>query len=218
MISYFHWINSCQTWLVKTLFFVLVTGDVIARNSSWWKNDCVTREGTEIVSRTCSYGMSQLIFYSTHVLQISSSCIDLVSTNQQNFVINSGVHSSLHPNCHHQIAFSKINIKIDDPPFYERLVRDYINADSKSINEAIEMFNWEKLFQNKNILDKLKLFNETIFSIVYNYISNKCNTYNDKDPRVSLTKKIVLLTIKIKYLRSNSRMEDLIFFTKTCKP
>ena len=45
---------------------------------------------------------------------------------------------------------------------------DYENADSQSIIKAIEIFNWEKLFQNKTILDQLKLFNEAIASIVHN--------------------------------------------------
>ena len=44
------------------------------------------------------------------------------------------------------------------------------------------MFNWEKLFQNKNIHDQLKLFNETIVSIVSNYIPNKFIICNEKDP------------------------------------
>ena len=40
------------------------------------------------------------------------------------------------------------------------------------------MFNWEKLFQNRNINDQLKLFSETILSV----ITSKCITCNDKDP------------------------------------
>ena len=44
------------------------------------------------------------------------------------------------------------------------------------------MFNWEKLFQNKNIQDQVKLFNETIVNIVSNYIPNKFIICNDKDP------------------------------------
>ena len=49
-------------------------------------------------------------------------------------------------------------------------------------NQLIEMFNWEKSFQNKNIHDQLKLFNETIVNIFYNYIPNKPIICNDKDP------------------------------------
>ena len=67
------------------------------------------------------------------------------------------MHPSLHPNCHHQIVFSKVNLKIEYPPFYERLVWDYKNTDPQSINKAIETLNWKKLFQNKNNQDQLKL-------------------------------------------------------------
>ena len=63
------------------------------------------------------------------------------------------MHPLLHPNCHHQIVFSKLNLKIEYPPLSEQLVWDYKNAYSQSINKAIEMFNREKLFQNKNIHD-----------------------------------------------------------------
>ena len=75
----------------------------------------------------------------------------------------------------------KTHLKIEYPPLYERLVWDYENADLQTINKAIEMFNWEKLFQNKNIHDQLKLFNETIVNIVSNCIPDKFITCNDKD-------------------------------------
>ena len=88
----------------------------------------------------------------------------------------------MHPNCHQQIVFSKLNLKIKYPALYEQLVWDYKNLDSQSINKAIEMFNSGKLFQNENIRDQLKLFNETIVNIVSNYIPNKFITCNDKDP------------------------------------
>ena len=90
--------------------FLLVTGDFNARNSSWWKNNCVTREGNKIKSLTCAYGLSQLISDSTHILQNSSSCINVIFTNQLNLVIDFGVHLSLHPNCHIRLYFQKLVI------------------------------------------------------------------------------------------------------------
>ena len=59
---------------------------------------------------------------------------------------------------------------------------NYKNADSQSMNNAIEMLDWEKLFQNKNICNQIKLFNQAIVNIVHNYIPNKCITCNDKGP------------------------------------
>ena len=88
------------------------------------ENDCVTRESKQIESLTGS-----------------SSCIDLIFKNQPNFVIDSGVQPSLHPNCHLQIAFSKLSLKFEYPTLYERLLWDYKNPDSQSITKVIEMFN-----------------------------------------------------------------------------
>ena len=41
--------------------FLLVTGDFNATNSSWWKNDYVTRKGYNIETLTYSYRLSKLI-------------------------------------------------------------------------------------------------------------------------------------------------------------
>ena len=30
--------------------------------------------------------------------------------------MDSGAHASLHPNCHHQIVYEKLNLKIEYPP------------------------------------------------------------------------------------------------------
>ena len=44
--------------------------------------------------------------------------------NQSNFM-DSGFHASLHPNSHHQIVDAKLNLKIEYPQLFERLVWDY---------------------------------------------------------------------------------------------
>ena len=63
---------------------------------------------------------NQLIIEPTHILQNSSSCIDLIFTSQPNLVIGSGVLSSLHASSHHQFVFAKFNLKIYYPPLHSR--------------------------------------------------------------------------------------------------
>ena len=55
----------------------------------------------------------------------SSSCIDITFTSQPNLVSYSSFHSSLHRNCHHQITFAKLDLRIEYPTLYERLVWYY---------------------------------------------------------------------------------------------
>ena len=60
--------------------------------------------------------MKQLISAATHMLQHSSSCINLIFVNQPNLVIDSCIHLSLHQNCHYQVILCKLNLKVEYPP------------------------------------------------------------------------------------------------------
>ena len=60
-----------------------------------------------------------------HILSQSSSCIDLTFTDQPHLVTDCGTYVSLNLNCHHQITYCKLNLKINYPPPYKRLVWDY---------------------------------------------------------------------------------------------
>ena len=73
-------------------------------------------------------GMKQLISDPNHILQHLSSCIDLIFVNQPNLVLDSGIHPSRHLNCHHQIIFCKLSLKIEYPPIYARKIWDYGKA------------------------------------------------------------------------------------------
>ena len=65
--------------------------------------------------------------------------------------MNSGVHSSLHSNCHHQIIHAKFNLKISYPPPYEQVVWHYQDANNDLIHRLISQFNWERAFSNKGV-------------------------------------------------------------------
>ena len=112
----------------------VVTGDFNARSSSWWSDGINTTEGTNLFSLTSSNRFSQLINEPIHIQTNISSCIDLIFTDQPNLSMNSGVHSSLHPNCHHHIVHSSFNFNIHYPPPYQRLTWDYKKADSIKIS------------------------------------------------------------------------------------
>ena len=100
---------------LSNLAFRLILGDFNCRSNSWWKGDISTKEGIDLESVSSSHGLHQLITDPTHILPQSSSCIDLIFIDQPNLVIDSGVHSSLHANCHHQITLSKLTLKIVFP-------------------------------------------------------------------------------------------------------
>ena len=103
----------------------MVLGDFNAKNKLWFDQDNTLYEGSILNDLMAQYGLTQIIHEPTHILESSVSCIDLIFTSQENLVTNSGVHSSLHPNYHHQIVFSNFNLKIYYPPSYERFIWKY---------------------------------------------------------------------------------------------
>ena len=92
-------------------FVSIIIGDFNARSNNWCSSNKTTYEGKKFDSLTFQCGFKQVISDPTHILESNSSCIDLIFTSQPNLVMNSGVHSCLHPNCHHQIIHAKFNLK-----------------------------------------------------------------------------------------------------------
>ena len=88
----------------------VITGDFNARSSSRWPNSISTTGRTNLFSLTSSNGFCQIIKEPTHIQTSSSSYIDLIFIVQPNLSVNSGVHVSLHPSCHHIIGRSSFHL------------------------------------------------------------------------------------------------------------
>ena len=110
-------------------------GDSNAKPSNWYLNDVTSFEGSQIEFLASQFAMSQVINETTHILDNSKSCIDLIFTSQSNMIMDSGVHPSLHSNCHHQTICAKFDLKVFYPPPYERTVWHFSRANSDHIKE-----------------------------------------------------------------------------------
>ena len=119
-----------------------MSGDLNIKSKSWYINDKTTTEGAKIEFVTSQYGLHQIINELIHVLENSSSCIDLIFTSQPNLVVDSGLHPSLHPNCHHQTVYAKCNLKIHFSPPYEREIWHFRQGNTELIRRAVHEFNW----------------------------------------------------------------------------
>ena len=120
--------------------------------------------------------MSPLIFLKTF-----NSCIYLLFTNQQKLITDSGIHPSLHSNCHHQIIYGKFNLKIFYPPPYERHIWHYKHANTDMISKAIQGFDWDKAFLDKSAEEKASILTKTLLNIMSNFIPNEIVTTDDRD-------------------------------------
>ena len=143
---------------------------VNARSSFWWKNANTTVEGACLEALTSLHGFPQLISEPTHLLSTSSSCIDVIFTDQSNLVVDNGTHSSLNPKCHDQNTKCTLILNIKYTLLYHRLVWDYKRASVESIKRSIELVNWETLFRNKTVHKQVSIFNETLMNIFSNFL------------------------------------------------
>ena len=144
---------------------MVVLSDFNAKLNSWYTNGSRDIEGSKNDILTSSFGLHQIINEATHVLNNSSSCIDLTFTSQWNLVTESGVHSSLHANCHHQVTYVKFNLNVIYPPPYERKVWHYKSASFKCIQHALANYDWEKAFYNIDVNKKILHFNEALLNM-----------------------------------------------------
>ena len=119
--------------------FTVILGHFNPRSSTWWSSDITNVNGTLVDSLT-THGFKQLISDATHILPQSTSCIDLIFTDQVNYVIDCGIHPSLNKNCHHQITFCNLNLKVEYPPPYQCLVWNFKKSNNDGIKRAISLF------------------------------------------------------------------------------
>ena len=96
--------------------------------------------------------------------------------------MESGVHSPLHENCHHQIIFVKFNPKIYYPPPYEQEIWHYQKANIENVRKARDQFSRAMRFTNVDVNEKVNLLNKTIKNVIRNYIPHETITCDDKDP------------------------------------
>ena len=97
-------------------------------------------------------------------------------------ITDSGVHSSLHPNCHHQIVFANLNLHMVYPLPYLQEIWHYREANTGFIRYAIKEFNWERIYPNTSIYEKVNIFNKTILNILSNFIPHETIACDDKNP------------------------------------
>ena len=161
--------------------------------------------------------MQQIIKEPTHISNTSLSCVNLIFTSQPNLITDSGVHSTLHSHCQHQIVFAKFDLHIVYPPSYLHEISHYREANTRPIRRAIKGFNWERAFLNTSVNEKVDIFNITILNILSNFIPHEIVVCNNKDPTWSNNRIKTLIQKKnatYKIFRHHSDHPELIYRVK----
>ena len=172
---------TLETLSQKNLFLLVVISDFNTKSKFLYCNDNTTSQGKTLENVTSQFGLHQVIKEPTHILHNSSSCIDLIFSSQPNLIIESGVHPSLHPNCHHQLIYAKFNLQIYYSPQYYSKVWHYNDANTELIRRTVDQLNWPKAFLNKKVNKKVNIFKEKILNILRNFIPHETVLCDDRD-------------------------------------
>ena len=156
--------------------------DLNIKSKNWYINDKKTTEGAKIEFVTLQFGLHQIIIEPTYVLENSRLVLISIFRSQPNLIVDSGVHPSLHPNCHHQVVYTKFDLEIHFPSPYQREIWDYGQGNAELIRRAVHEFNWQREFSNLNINERVSFFNKTIVNIVSNFIPHETVICDDRDP------------------------------------
>ena len=193
-------------------YCLILTGDFNCRSSQWWEDGVENPEGTALDELIETNDLYQLINEPTNLRDESMTCLDLITTDQPKFFVESGVHPSLDDHCQHQIIYGKLNLSIPDPPPYRRTIWDYSKADTNKIRDVIYGIDWSSLFSGLGSNGMVDIFTDTLFSVFSSHIPNKVIKCNDKDPpwithelKTAIKRKH---RVYRKYVRRGQRKED----------
>ena len=121
-------------------FLILDIDNFHAKTYNLYYKDKTSYKGLKTDAITSQFGSEKLNNEPTHIIENSSSCIDLTFTIHSKVAMESGVDSSFHPNCHHQTVFTKSDLRMVYPPPYERENWHYDKANTdlsrRSIHES----------------------------------------------------------------------------------
>ena len=113
----------------------IISGDFNCRSTLWWYDDLTNDEGIIFKPVVSGIGLHQSISEPTHEIGSSSSCIDLILTDQPNLFSETGFHPSLNLLCHHHIVYGERNVRCSPIPNFTRKIWDYAAANGRAIQK-----------------------------------------------------------------------------------
>ena len=156
----------------------IVLCDFNAQCSKWCTSDKNNTAGIGLDNITMTSGYNQMIEKTTHFINESSSCIDLIFSSNVNFTKNCGVEQSFYEKCHHNIIYGTLNFNTPLPHPYFREIWDFKSANIVCIQKSINNFDWARAFQDQNCNEQWRILSETLLNIFRNFIPHKIKRFD----------------------------------------
>ena len=116
-----------------------------------------------------------------HIINDSSSCIDLIITSQPFLFVEHCLHLSLFKTCHHEIIHGKLNLSVPPPPAFKQKLWNYSNADTDTLCDKLKHVDWYAVFSSLDVNMMAKTFTDLMLTAITDTIPNKLITCNSND-------------------------------------
>lgn len=173
---YCHALEDCLTSANLHNYIFFLAGDLNAKHPDWHTPDHTTTAGKALHTMFSSFGLEQLVHFSTHTAPSGSqSCLDLVVTNSPLLVKSVDSAAPLGSSDHDQVvcSFSTPNgqpssstsasTSVTESPL--RFCFNKVPEELwQSMNDALQRTNWPALLLGQCVDTALQIFNDVLLS------------------------------------------------------
>ena len=201
----------------KSSYLTVVIDDFDVKSHNWYKDNKTTVSKSKLEIMPFHYELNQIINEPFHILEDFHLAEILFLHLSQNMVLYSGVHSSVNPNSHDQIVFTKFYSNVYYPPPYERRAWHYKYANAAQIKNTLASSNREQARSNSSIDKRISVLNETIINVMSNYIPNETKVFDDQNPPWNNAETEKLITAKSEVFKKHLKNSRNCCYTYKCK-
>ena len=122
--------------------------------------DMMGNQCTPLKNLLTRLNLKNVVGEPTRITPSSATCIDLLVTNRPNLILNVAVSSNFCSD--HCPVSADVNVKVNKQLCFNRIIKKYDQADYASMNDELNMIDWNTIFHNKTVNDNYSNFLSTI--------------------------------------------------------
>ena len=171
-VQYWDLIRESISKANDTLLNFLVLGD--------FNTDFLQNPSQHLINILTRYNLEQLVTFPTRITNNSSTCLDLIITQNTSLVKQIEDYP---PFCSdHNAPYATLLPCINKPVSFKRTIYNYDKINTEKFNELMIKEDWNSILKDNSIDDSCNKFTETLTHIIKECVPNKTITTRSTDP------------------------------------
>ena len=133
--------------------------------------DMMGNQCTPLKNLLTRLNLTNVVGEPTRITPSSATCIALLVTNRPNLILNVDISSNFCSD--HCPVSADVNVKVNKQLCFKRIIKIYDKADYASMNDELNIIDWNTIFHNKTINDDYSNFLSTINRVCDKHIPSK---------------------------------------------